>query len=144
MGNVQTLFYNGPAWQQGYLTPWTSAHPLLSAAESGDATVVEQMLAEDGVDVNVRNGRGDEEERSRKMRRKEEESCEDDEAILAAILAETSLQVKKLLTAEIPEEDDYDSDIDPPFIPPAIPDPDLDYDEYSDGEIPEGELICAV
>ena len=46
-----------------------------------------------------------------------------------------------LLTAEIPEEDDnYGSVFDPPFIPPAIPDPDLDYDEYSDGEIPEGKL----
>jgi len=49
---------------------------------------------------------------------------------------------KELLTAEIPEEEDdnYDSDIDPPFIPPAIPDPDFDYDEYSDGEIPEDEV----
>ena len=59
MGNVLTLFYNEAAWQQGYLTPWTSAHPFLSAAESGDATVMEQMLAEDGVDVNERTRRGD-------------------------------------------------------------------------------------
>ena len=38
------------------------------------------------------------------------------------------------------EEDNYDSDLDPPFIPPAIPEPDEDYDEYSDREIPADEV----
>ena len=75
-------------------------------------------------------------------------SCQLLSPCLAGFKPDTFLQVtyKELLTAEIPEEEDdnYDSDIDPPFIPPAIPDPDFDYDEYSDGEIPEGELICAV
>jgi hypothetical protein len=40
---------------------------------------------------------------------------------------------------DIADADSYDSDVDPSFIPPSMPDPDLDYDEYSDGEIPEDE-----
>lgn len=32
-------------------------------------------------------------------------------------------------------EDDCDSDVDPPFIPPPIYEVDLDFDEYSDGDI---------
>ena len=44
-----------------------------------------------------------------------------------------------LLTEELPEEDIYDSDEDPSFLPSAHFDPDLDYDEYSDGEVPDEE-----
>ncbi len=36
-------------------------------------------------------------------------------------------------------ESEYDSDVDPGFVPPTSHDPDLDYDEYSDGEVPEEE-----
>ena len=41
--------------------------------------------------------------------------------------------------AESDSEAEYDSDVDPSFVPPASHDPDLDYDEYSDGEVPEEE-----
>lgn len=38
-------------------------------------------------------------------------------------------------------EDDYDSDLDDEYYPgPYIMDVDLDYDEYSDGEIPDEEI----
>ena len=38
------------------------------------------------------------------------------------------------------EDDNYDSDLDPPFIPSAIPEADEDYDEYSEEEIPADEI----
>ena len=38
------------------------------------------------------------------------------------------------------ETDSYDSDVDPGFMPPVIPDPEFDFDEYSDGEINEEEV----
>jgi hypothetical protein len=40
-----------------------------------------------------------------------------------------------LLSAELVPEEEYDSDVDPTFIPPPIFELDFDYDEYSDGEI---------
>ena len=40
----------------------------------------------------------------------------------------------------VEEEDNYDSDMDAPFMPPAIPEPDEDYDSYSDEDIPEDEI----
>ncbi len=40
---------------------------------------------------------------------------------------------------ESDSESEYDSDIDPSFVPPSSHDPELDYDEYSDGEVPEDE-----
>ena len=43
-----------------------------------------------------------------------------------------------MLKEAIPPFEEYDSDEDPPYIPPPIFDPELDYDEYSDGEIQVG------
>ena len=45
-----------------------------------------------------------------------------------------------MLKEDIAPFDQYDSDEDPSYIPPPIFDPDLDYDEYSDGEI----QVCAL
>lgn len=45
-----------------------------------------------------------------------------------------------LLEEEVVPFESYNSDEDPPYIPPPIFDPDLDYDEYSDGEIQEDEV----
>jgi hypothetical protein len=39
------------------------------------------------------------------------------------------------LTEEVVEDDAYDSDKDPAFIPLPIYETDRDFDEYSDGEI---------
>ena len=38
------------------------------------------------------------------------------------------------------DSSDYDSDRDPSYIPSHARDVDLDYDEYSDGEVPEQEI----
>jgi len=43
-----------------------------------------------------------------------------------------------LLKSDVVDQEEYDSDVDPPYMPLPF-DLELDYDEYSDGEIPEEE-----
>ena len=45
-----------------------------------------------------------------------------------------------LLHNDVENADDYDSDRDPSFIPSTSHDIDLDFDEYSDGEVPDEEV----
>ena len=47
---------------------------------------------------------------------------------------------KFVLSEPVLAEGDYDSDVDPSFVPNSAFDIELDYDEYSDGEVPEEEV----
>jgi len=120
-------------------------------APKTDKTLVqESAVSSDG----QKNGKTKKSRRNRKASTKSGISSIEDEADGAGVSKKTKAQSKEqktrrrsvtydvLTTAEIPEEEDanYDSDYDPPFIPPAIPDQDYEYDEYSDGEIPEDEV----
>ena len=44
------------------------------------------------------------------------------------------------MSEKVESENEYDSDVDPSFVPNSAFDLELDYDEYSDGEVPEEEL----
>jgi hypothetical protein len=83
----------------------------------------------------------EEPKRRRSPKSKSEARNEDEEGLSGGRRSRESgiNYAKFILEADVAPSDAYDSDQDPCFVPRMYHDPDLDYDEYSDGEISEGE-----
>jgi len=138
-GDTIAFYLDEKEKSSNYVGTGSNVIVLVNGKSGNKAKIADDQL----VDPQGRKGKGrnqsESSRRSRNGRRRSTRySSEASSGGRRRSVSRSSMNSKALLQFLLNDdlaEDDCDSDVDPPFIPPPIYEVDLDFDEYSDGDI---------